>query len=154
MTQTFAEILILIPSALTTGYLVWIADVLQQIMNDLDEASFGRFMPLLYKHGIGSAYSVVSSSITFVAMIPYFIFYGFNHWWFIAGLVFFLLSSTAGKILNLPIYYRLLALAKRDLSQPDVAQQLREDRRKLQTANWVRALLCLVSTILMVLQFA
>lgn len=154
MTQTFAEILILIPSVLNAGYLVWIADVLQQIMNDLDEVSFGRFMPLLYKRGVGSAYAVVTSSITFVAMIPYFIFYGFNHWWFIAGLIFFLLSSVAGKVLNLPLYNRFLALAKRDLSQPDVAQQLREDRRKLQMANWVRASICVVSIVLMVIQFA
>ena len=148
MTQTFAEILILIPSTLTTGYLMWIASVLQRVLNDLDEVSFGRFMPLLYRHGIRSVYAITSSSITFVAMIPYFIFYGFHHWWFIAGLIFYILSSTAGKILNLPVYSRIDALGSSDVIQ------LKEERRKLQTANWVRAVLCLVSTVLMVIQFA
>jgi len=81
-------------------------------------------------------------------MIPYFIFYGFHHWWFIAGLIFYILSSTAGKILNLPVYSRIDALGSSDVIQ------LKEERRKLQTANWVRAVLCLVSTVLMVIQFA
>jgi hypothetical protein len=81
-------------------------------------------------------------------MIPYFIFYGFHHWWFIAGLLFFVLSSVAGKMLNLPIYYRINVLGSSDVAA------LAEERRKLQTANWIRALLGLVSTILMVLQFA
>ena len=148
MSQTFAEILILIPSTLTTGYLLWIATVLQRVLNDLDEPSFGRFMPLLYRRAIRSVYAVTSSSITFVAMIPYFIFYGFHHWWFLAGLLFFVLSSVAGKLLNLPVYSRIAALGSSDVAA------LLEERRKLQTANWVRALLCLVSIILMVIQFA
>lgn len=148
MTQTFAEILILIPSTLNTGYLMFIATVLQRVLNDLDEPSFGRFMPLLYRHATRSVYAVTSSSITFVAMIPYFIFYGFHHWWFIAGLLFFVLSSVAGKLLNLPVYSRIAALGSSDVTA------LSEERRKLQTANWVRASLCLVSTILMVIQFA
>jgi len=39
LSQTFAEILILIPSTLTTGYLMFVAAVLQRVMNDLDEAT-------------------------------------------------------------------------------------------------------------------
>jgi hypothetical protein len=58
------------------------------------------------------------------------------------------LSSVAGKLLNLPIYSRITALGSGDVAQ------LKEERRKLQTANWVRALLCFVSTVLMVIQFA
>ncbi|GHO99722.1 hypothetical protein KSF_097700 [Reticulibacter mediterranei] len=148
MTQTFVEALILIPSTLTTGYLMWIATVLQRVLNDIDESSFGRFIPLLYRHAIRSVYTVFTSSITFVAMIPYFIFYGFNHWWFIAGLLFFVLSSVAGKLLNLPVYSRISALGS------DEVTQLKQERQKLQTANLVRAWLCLISTILMMLQFA
>ncbi|GHO46228.1 hypothetical protein [Ktedonospora formicarum] len=147
MTQTLAEILILVPSVLTTGYLIWIADVLQSIMNDMDEPTFGRFMHLLYKRGISSAYAIVSSTITMIAMIPYFIFYGFNHWWFIAGLFAFILSSVAGKLLNLPVYKRILALDNGAITA------LAEERWKLQTANWVRSLICLASIVLMVVQF-
>jgi hypothetical protein len=58
------------------------------------------------------------------------------------------LSSVAGKLLNLPIYGRIAASGSGDVAR------LRKERRKLQTANWVRALLCLVSTVLMVIQFA
>jgi hypothetical protein len=148
MTQTFVETLILIPSTFTTGYLMWIATVLQRVLNEMDELSFGRFMPLLYRHGIRSVYAIVSSTITFIAMIPYFIFYGFNHWWFIAGLLFFVLSSIAGKLLNLPVYNRISALGSNEVTQ------LKQERQKLQTANLVRAWLCLISTILMLLQFA
>jgi hypothetical protein len=148
MTRTFAEILILIPSTLTTGYLMFVATVLQRVMNELDEATFGRFVPLLLRKATRSVYAVASSSVTFVAMIPYFLFYGFQHWWFTAGLVFFVLSSVAGKLLNLPIYGRIAASGSGDVAR------LRKERRKLQTANWVRALLCLVSTVLMVIQFA
>ena len=148
MTRTFAEILILIPSTLTTGYLMFVATVLQRVMNELDEATFGRFVPLLLRKATRSVYAIASSSVTFVAMIPYFFFYGFQHWWFTAGLVFFVLSSVAGKLLNLPIYGRIAASGSGDVAR------LRKERRKLQTANWVRALLCLVSTVLMVIQFA
>jgi hypothetical protein len=49
MTQTFVETLILIPSTLTTGYLMWIATVLQRVLNEMDELSFGRFMPLFHR---------------------------------------------------------------------------------------------------------
>src|SRR5215211_1133657 len=72
MTQTFAEILILFPSTLTTGYLMFVPAVLQRTTNELDEATFGRFVPLLLRKATSSVYAVVSSSITFVAMIPYF----------------------------------------------------------------------------------
>lgn len=148
MTQAFVEVLILTPSTLTTGYLLFIAIVIQRVMNELDESTFRRFVMLLVQKATRSIYLVVSSSITFVAMIPYFIFYGLQHWWFSAGLFFFVLSSIAGKILNLPVYSRIAALGSSDLVQ------LHQERQKLQTANWVRALLCLISTILMVIQFA
>jgi hypothetical protein len=148
MTRTFAEILILIPSTLTTGYLMFVATVLQRVMNELDEATFGRFVPLLLRKATRSVYAVNSSTITFVAMIPYFLFYSFQHWWFTAGLGFFVFLSVAGKVLNLPIYGRIAALGGDDVAQ------LKKERRKLQTANLVRALLCLVSTARMAIQFA
>jgi hypothetical protein len=65
-------------------------------MNELDEATFGRFVPLLLRKATRSAYAVISSSITFAAVIPYFIFYGFQHWWFTADLIFFILCCRVG----------------------------------------------------------
>ena len=41
MTQTFVEVLLLIPSVFTTGYLIWIPDVLKSIMDDMDLPTFG-----------------------------------------------------------------------------------------------------------------
>jgi hypothetical protein len=147
MSQAFAEAVIWVPSALTTGYLLFVATVLQGVMNDLDEATFARFLPLLYRRATRSVYAISSSTIAFIAMIPYFIVYRFHHCWFVAGLVFFTLSSVAGKVLNLPVYARVAELG------PDDAAALREQRRRLQTANIVRAALCLVSTVLMTIQF-
>lgn len=49
MSQKLAELLLLISSALFTGVVIFVADVLQQVMNDLDEATFGRFVTILYK---------------------------------------------------------------------------------------------------------
>jgi hypothetical protein len=80
-------------------------------------------------------------------MIPYFIVYGFQHGWFVAGLLCFTLSSIAGKLLNLPVYNRVASLASSDLAQLD------QERHKLQTANLVRAGLCIVSIVLMAIQF-
>ena len=110
MTQTFAEILLMIPMALTTGFLMFIAGVMQGVMNELDEAAFKRFMTLLYKHAVRSPYAIIVSTITWVGAIPYFIFYGFNNWWFIAGLILWTVASIVSKALNLPIYYRIFAL--------------------------------------------
>jgi hypothetical protein len=57
-------------------------------------------------------------------------------------------ETGASSILNLPVYSRIAALGSSDVAA------LSQEHRKLQTANWVRALLCLISTILMVIQFA
>jgi hypothetical protein len=153
MTQTFAEILILIPTTLHAGLVLFVADVLQRILNKQDEATFARFVALLYRQAARSVYEVISSTITFVAMIPYFIFYGFHHWWFIAGLVCFLLASAVGKIFKVPVYNKLTALAKSDVAALNAAD-LSEERRKLQTGNWVHALFCSASVVFMVIQFS
>jgi hypothetical protein len=49
MTQMFAELLILIPSTLFSGYVMFVTTVLQMVMNALDEATFRRFVLLLVK---------------------------------------------------------------------------------------------------------
>jgi len=148
MTRTLAEVLLLIFTTLCAGYVIFIATVLQPVINDLDEAAFGRFVPSLYRHATRSVYAMGSSTLPFVAMIPYFIVYKVEHPWFVAGLACFTLASTVSKIMNVPIYRRLVA-RKRD----EVAK-LQEERRKLQTANNVRALISLASVILMAVQFA
>lgn len=114
-------------------------------MNDVDEATFKRFLTELYKHALRSPYAIGVSSITFVGMIPYFIYYGFSNWWFVAGLFLWVITSIVSKSTNLPIYNRVFALKSSDVTQ------LREERRKLQSANILRATLSFASVVLMVI---
>jgi hypothetical protein len=108
MTRAIAEILILIPSVLYTGYLLFIAGVVQNVMNKMDEATFQHFLNLLDKTAMKSPYAIITGTLTFIGMFPYFIFYGFNNWWYTAGLIVFLIASIISKRLNLPIYKRVL----------------------------------------------
>ncbi len=147
MTRIFVEVLLLVASALATGFLVFIADVIQKVMNDLDEGTFYRFLTLLDKRAIRSPYAVGISTITFVGMVPYWIIYGFDNWWFSAGLILYTIASIISKSFNLPIYKRIFALKSTDTAQ------LGEERRKLQSANLLRASVQFASIILMVLGF-
>ena len=148
MTRSFAEILLLIPTTLATGLLMFVAGVIQKIMNDLDEATFQRFMRLLEKRAMRSPFALIVSTIPFAGAIPYFIFYGFSNWWFTAGIVVFTIASVVSKSLNLPIYKRIFALDSGD------AARLSEERRKLQSANILRAAIQFVSVVLMVVGLA
>jgi len=147
MTQTFTEILLLVASALATGFLIFIADTVQKVMNDLDEASFHNFLKLLDKRAVRSPYAVGISTVTFIGMIPYWIIFGFHNVWFSAGLIVFTLASVMSKSLNLPIYKRIFALESTD------TLKLSEERIKLQRANMVRASIQAVSIVLMTIAF-
>jgi hypothetical protein len=124
MTRTFAEVLLITPSALSAGVLIFVAEVLQQVINDLDEATFARIVVLLYRRAVRAVVFVTLSTLTFVGMVPYFYFYGFSNRWFTAGLALFTMASIVGKVLNLPIYNRVIALEGNDVSR------LREERVK------------------------
>ena len=146
-TQTFVEILLLVPTALCAGFVVFIAGVIQSVMNDLDEAVFKRFLTLLHTRALKSPYAIGVSSITFLGMIPYFIFYGVGNRWFTAGLVMWVIASIVSKVTALPIYARVDVIEASDMAR------LNEERRKLQTANILRASLSFVSVALMVIGF-
>ena len=148
MTRDFAEILLIIPTAFCAGFLMFVAGVIQGAMNDMDEAGFKRFMASLYRHAVRSPYAIIVSSVTFVGAVPYFIFFGFGHGWFTAGIALHTVTSIVSKSLNLPIYNRIAALESGD------AERLREERRKLQNANRVRAVLQFVTVVLMVIGLA
>ena len=156
MNQTLFEILLLVPTALCTGFLLFIAGVIQAVMNDVDEATFKRLLGVLVKHALRSPYAITVSSITFVGMIPYWIIYGFSNWWFSAGLIMWVIASIVSKYMVLPIYARVAGLASPgfkevpELKSTDVAQ-LREERRKLQRANIIRATLSFSAVVLMVI---
>ncbi|MHB8897036.1 MAG: hypothetical protein ACYC99_17935 [Candidatus Geothermincolia bacterium] len=148
MTQRRAEMLILIPSTLCTGFLLFIAGVVQKVMNDLDEATFQRFLNLLVKHAERSPYAIGVSTVPFIGAIPYFIYYRLSNLWFSAGIVLFTVASIVSKILVLPIYKRVPEI------DSDGTAQLSEERHKLQKANRIRAAIQAVSTVLMVIGLA
>jgi hypothetical protein len=148
MTQRRAEMLLLVPSTLTTGFLLFIAGVVQKVMNDLDEATFQRFLNLLVKHAERSPYAISASTLPFVGAIPYFIYYRLSNLWFSAGIVLFTVASIVSKILVLPIYKKVPELDSTDTAQ------LNEERRKLQNANRIRAAFQVTSTVLMIIGLA
>ena len=148
MTQRRAEMLLLVPSTLCTGFLLFIAGVVQKVMNDLYEAAFQRFLNLLVKHAERSPYAISVSTVPFVGAFPYFIYYRLSNLWFSAGIVVFTVASIVSKILVLPIYKMVSELDSSDTAQ------LGEERRKLQNANRVRAAFQAVSTVLMVIGLA
>ena len=148
MTQRRAEMLLLVPSTLTTGFLLFVAGVVQKVMNDLDEATFQRFLNLLVKHAERSPYAISVSTVPFVGAVPYFIYYRLSNLWFSAGIVLFTVASIVSKILVLPIYKRVSELDSSDTAQ------LGEERRKLQNANRVRAAFQVASTVLMIIGLA
>jgi hypothetical protein len=63
MTQKLAEFLLLIPTALFTGVVIFVADVLQRVMNDLDEATFRRFVTILCKRAVRGIFFVTLADI-------------------------------------------------------------------------------------------
>ncbi len=148
MTRDFIEILIIVATTIEAGLLMFISEVIQKIMNELDEATFKHFLGRLEHYAMRSPTAMAGSLLTTIACIPYFIFFGFNNWWFTAGIVVWFLSSVASKIFNLPIYKKVGSLNNMDTAE------LKEERRKLQTANIIRAMTTFLSVILMVIGLA
>ena len=147
MTQSEAEVLILTTNALGAGILMFVAGVVQKIMNDLDELGFKRFLNLLDKRAMGDHFAVTVATLPIIAAVLYFLAYGFGHWWFTAGFIAWLVGSSITKVTNMPVY-RWVA----DPKNNDPAE-LRKQRRKLHLANNARAWLTLISVVLMACQF-
>ncbi len=145
MTQNLAEILLLVPTALCTGFVIFVAGVIQGTMNDMDEAIFKNFLGMLTKHAFRSPYAIIVSTITFVGMFPYFFYYGFSNWWFTAGLILWVVTSIISKATVLPVYKRVATLESSETTQ------LGNERRKLHKLNILRASLSFASVILMII---
>jgi len=147
MSQSVAEVLILTVNALGAGLLMFIAGVLQKIMNELDELEFKRFVNMLDRTAMADAFAVTVATLPIVAAIGYFVAYGFNHWWFIAGFAVWAVGSAMTKVINMPIYQWLVESNNTD------REEIRQRRRKLQLGNNLRAWTTFGSVILMACQF-
>ena len=143
MTKHIVEILLFIPAALYTGYLLFISEVVQKVMNRQDEATFQNFINTLSKTAQKSPYAIFVGFITLFGMIPYFIIYGFSNWFYAGGLIVFIATSIISKSQNGSIYERIALLDGTD------RDQLNNERIKLQSANKLRAYVQSVSLALM-----
>jgi hypothetical protein len=147
MSRSVAEVIILAINALGAGILMFIARVVQTIMNEMDELEFKRFLNRLDRAAMGEPFAVTVATLPFIAAVLYFLAFGFVHWWFTAGFVVWTAGSIVTKVTNIPIYQ--WAADPKNTDPPDLRQQ----RRKLQLGNNVRAWTTLVSVVLMACQF-
>lgn len=104
MTKTTAEILLIISATIFASVLVFLAGPMRRVMNKMDNSASKQIITLLFQVGPRSPFLFIATNITGLAMIPYFIFYGFNNWWFTAGLAILLIAGSVAKIVKVPIY--------------------------------------------------
>jgi hypothetical protein len=147
MNESVAEALILAINALGAGILLFIAGVIQPIMNGMAEPDFKRFLNALDRTAMTNHFAVTIATLPIIAAVVYFISFGPFHWWFTAGLVLWLIGSSITKIMNMPVYKWV-----GDPNNNDFAE-LRKGRRKLHIGNNLRAWLTLASVVLMACQF-
>jgi len=148
MDETGTEAAILAINALGAGILLFVSGVIQRMMNDLDALTFKRFAQTLVQTATSDPFTVTIGTIPIFAAIYYFVRYGFHHGWFTAGIVIWMIGSSITKIANLPVYNWL-----RDPENNDPFE-LRKQRRRLQTGNFWRAWVTLLSVVVMACQFS
>lgn len=159
MTQKFAEVLLLVPAAMAAGFMLFVADVVQSTMDDMEAAEFKRFLGSLVAHATRSPVAILASTITFAGMFPFWYFYGLNNLWFTVGLILWVITSAVSKQMSLPIYSRVTGRkfpaykARPEIDATDAAA-LEKERRELRKANLVRGALSLASVAAMVIGLA
>ena len=147
MNETTAEALILAVNALGAGILLFIAGVIQKIMNDMDDPAFRWFLNHLDRSAMSNPFAVTVATLPLIAAVLYFLAYGFGHWWFTAGFVVWLVGSAITKVTNMPVY---TWVGNPNNTDPE---ELQKQRRQLQLGNNARAWLTLASVALMACQF-
>ena len=148
MPRSTAEVLILTINALGAGILLFVAGVVQKIMDDMDVLAFKRFAKSLGHAAMTNAFAVTIATLPIIAAVAYFAAYGFSQWWFTAGFVAWIIGSSITKIGNMPVYKWIADPHNTD------PEELRRQRRRLGVANNWRAWITLASVILMACQFS
>jgi hypothetical protein len=147
MNESVAEALILAINALGAGILLFIAGVIQPVMDGMAEPDFKRFMNALGRTAMSNHFAVTIATLPIIAAVLYFISYGPYHWWFTAGFVAWLIGSSVTKITNMPVYKPV-----GDPNNND-PEELRKGRHTLRIGNNLRAWLTFASVVLMACQF-
>ena len=104
MNQTTAEILLIISATIFASVLLFLAGPMRRVMNKMDNSASKQIISLLFQMGQRSPFLYIATNLTGLAMIPYFIFFGFNNWWFTAGLAVLVLAAGVAKIVKVPLY--------------------------------------------------
>lgn len=147
MSEVTAEILVLTINALGAGILLFVAGVLQKMMDDMDPPTFKSFVNALGKAAMTNPFAVTIATLPILAAVAYFVAYGFHRAWFASGFVAWIIGSSITKIGNMPVY---AWVAKPENDDPE---ELRKRRRILGRANNLRAWITLGSVVLMACQF-
>ncbi|TIR15844.1 MAG: hypothetical protein E5X34_27795 [Mesorhizobium sp.] len=147
MNETAAEVIILTVNALSAGALVFIARVVRPLMNQMSAPEFKIWLTRLIRSAITEPLLVTVGTLPIVGAVLYFYLFGINHGWFAAGLIAWLVGSAASKIINQPIYNWV-----GDPRNTDPGELLKR-RACLGIGNNLRALINMISVLLMVAQF-
>ena len=135
MTQVLAEVLLLASMVVNATLLIFIASVLQHVMNDMDAATFKDFVESLVRHSTRSPFMIIALNIPLIGAIPYYYCYGFGNRWISAGLALWLAGGLVSKLIKLPIYRSIKAAERGD------EIRLGQQRRKLYAGNLLQAAL-------------
>lgn len=141
--QEIVELALYVPVAFSAILLIFIAGVLQNVMNHLTEVEFKHFLELLYRFATRSPFMLIVSSITFVGVIPYYIIYGFGNIWFTIGFALWVITSIVSKVINLPIYSKVGKTSEKEVEQLHIL------RVELSRGNKIRAALNLITALIM-----
>ena len=148
MSEVAVEAIVLAINGLGCGILLFVSGVVQKMMNEMEPLEFKRFANVLGPTAMSDPLAVTIATIPIFAVIYYFAAFGFNHWWFTAGIVVWMIGSTITKVINLPIYEWV---GRPENVDPE---QLRKKRHTLALGNAWRAWLTLLCVALMTCQFS
>ena len=84
--------------------MLFVSGVVQKMMNGMEPLEFKKFANVLGRTAMSDPLAVTIATIPIFAVIYYFVAFGFNHWWFTAGIAAWMIGSAITKVTNLPIY--------------------------------------------------
>jgi hypothetical protein len=142
MTQTTAEVMLIIPLVFFLSVLVFLSGPLRSVMNKMDRNASKQFISLLFTLGQRSAFLLTVTNISVLAAIPYYIVYGFNNVWFTVGIVVFLVAASVAKIVKLPLYKKITLLDANTAEWADA-------RQKMHVGNILQALFTFIAVCIM-----
>ena len=100
MNEVAVEAIILAINALGCGILLFVSGVVQKMMNGMEPLEFKKFANVLGRTAMSDPLAVTIATIPIFAVIYYFVAFGFNHWWFTAGIAAWMIGSAIAKVTN------------------------------------------------------